>query len=191
MCVVHRYVKIKIPDRKVDQWIWMTSCIGSARGDIWGFWEVSWVENLTPNEKGRLSGLAEARRICALRAPHEMVVVVGVRWKKQNRKNVYPSPYVEEPLNSKVIKSFVPELRRRKCFSCFEIPMFYVYMLWTFYVRFTYPDIWLWYKMKHQILVQKFVKQIWHVISSPEITSQNAFFSDSLSVITALENDNN
>ena len=38
------------------------------------------------------------------------------------------SPYVEEPLNPKVIKSFVPELRSRKCFSCFRIPMFYVYM---------------------------------------------------------------
>ena len=33
------------------------------------------------------------------------------------------SPYVEKPLNSKVIKSFVPELRSRKCFSCFGIPM--------------------------------------------------------------------
>ena len=63
----------------------------------------------------------------------------GRRWKSQNRKNVYLSPYVEEPLNSKVIKSFVPELRSRKCFSCFGIPMFYVYMLWTFYVRFPYP----------------------------------------------------
>ena len=40
--------------------------------------------------------------------------------------------------NSKVIKGFVPELRSHKCFLCFEIPMFYVYMLWTFYVRFTY-----------------------------------------------------
>ena len=28
----------------------------------------------------------------------------GWRWKIQNRKNVYLSPYVEEPLNSKVIK---------------------------------------------------------------------------------------
>ena len=55
--------------------------------------------------------------------------VGGGRWKSQNRKNVYLSPNVEKPLNSKVIKSFVPELRRRKCFSCFEIPMFYVYML--------------------------------------------------------------
>ena len=38
--------------------------------------------------------------------------------------NVYLSPYVEGP--KKVIKSFVPELRSRKCFSSFEIPMFYV-----------------------------------------------------------------
>ena len=46
-----------------------------------------------------------------------------------------------------VIKSFVPELRSRKCFSCFGIPMFYVYVLWTFYVRFTHIRIWLWYNM--------------------------------------------
>ena len=52
---------------------------------------------------------------------------------------------VEEPLNSKVIKCFVPELRIRKCFSCFEIPMFYVYELWTLYVRFTHIRIWVWY----------------------------------------------
>ena len=42
--------------------------------------------------------------------------------------------YVEEPLNSKVIKSFVPELRSRKCFSCFEIPMFYVYIYIYIYI---------------------------------------------------------
>ena len=40
---------------------------------------------------------------------------VGSRSKSQNRKNMYLS-HVEEPLNSKVIKSFVPELRSRKCF---------------------------------------------------------------------------
>ena len=62
----------------------------------------------------------------------------GADGKSQNRKNVYLSPYFEEPLNSKVIKSFVPELRSRKWFSCFGIPMFYAYMLWTFNVRFTY-----------------------------------------------------
>ena len=54
--------------------------------------------------------------------------VVEVGWISQNRKNVYLSPYVEEPLNSKVIKSFLSELGSRKCFSCFEIPMFYVYI---------------------------------------------------------------
>ena len=40
-------------------------------------------------------------------------------------------PYVEKPLNSKVIKSFVPELRSRKCFSCFGIPMLSTCALWT------------------------------------------------------------
>ena len=39
------------------------------------------------------------------------------------------SPYVEKPFNSKVIKSFVPELRSRKCFLCFRIPMLYVYVM--------------------------------------------------------------
>ena len=32
----------------------------------------------------------------------------------------YLSPDVEKPLNSKVIKSFVPELRSRKCFFVFR-----------------------------------------------------------------------
>ena len=36
--------------------------------------------------------------------------VVWGRWKSQ----VYLSPYVEKPLNSKAIKSFVPEQRSRK-----------------------------------------------------------------------------
>ena len=45
---------------------------------------------------------------------------------------MYLSPSVEEPLNSKVIKSFVPEQRSRKCFSCFEIPMFYVIYIYIY-----------------------------------------------------------
>ena len=44
---------------------------------------------------------------------------------KANIERLCLSPYVEKPFNSKVIKSFVPELRSRKCFSCFGIPMFY------------------------------------------------------------------
>ena len=50
----------------------------------------------------------------------------------------YLAPYVEKPLNSKLIKSFVPKLRSRKCFSCFGIPMLSIYELWTFYVHFPY-----------------------------------------------------
>ena len=52
-------------------------------------------------------------------------MVLG-RWKSRDRKIVSLSLYVEKPLNSKVIKSFVPELRSRKCFSCFGIPMLYM-----------------------------------------------------------------
>ena len=39
----------------------------------------------------------------------------------------YLSPYIKKPFNSKVIKSFVPELRIRKCFLCFGIPMLSMY----------------------------------------------------------------
>ena len=61
------------------------------------------------------------------------------RWKSQNRKNVYLFPYVEEPLNSKVKKNFVPELRIRYVF--FEFRVSYVISLWTFNVRFTHSHI--------------------------------------------------
>ena len=64
---------------------------------------------------------------------------MGGRWKSQNRKIVPLSPYVEKPLISKVIK------RSRKCFSCFEIPMFYVIYIWTLYVHFTHIRIWVCY----------------------------------------------
>ena len=75
------------------------------------------------------------------------------RWKSQYRKIVRLSPYVEQPLNSRVIKSFVPELRSRKCFSCFEIPMFYLYghSMYVSHIAIS----WLWYisfEWHHNIL---------------------------------------
>ena len=108
----------------------MTSCTGRARGGFWGFWKKS-VE--LSSASGEDSWLSRARQGLVSGAH-----VVWGRWKSQHRK-VYLSPYVKKPFNSKVIKSFVPELRSHKCFSCFGIPMSYVYMLWTFYVCFTYP----------------------------------------------------
>ena len=91
-----------------------------ARGGFGEFWRKLIKLSSTSGEDGWLArwGLATGA-----------LVLGGGRWKSQNRKNVYLSPYVEEPLNSKVIKSFVPELRSRKCFSCFDIPMFYVYVM--------------------------------------------------------------
>ena len=113
-----------------------------AHGEFWGFWKSQLVELKTMHQIRRVDFRGSqrsdefARYRCRTRWG-------GGKWKSQNRKNVYLSPYVEEPLNSKIIKSFVPELRSRKCFSCFEIPMFYVYMLCTFhtYVRFTHIHI--------------------------------------------------
>ena len=124
------------PDAKWGYRVRVMSRTGSTRR-ILGILKklLSWV---LPQEKTvGFCLLAKARPVALWRVPH--VLGGGGRWKSQNRKNVYLSPYVEEPLNSKVIKSFVPELRSRKCFSCFEISMFYVYMFWTFYERFPYP----------------------------------------------------
>ena len=87
-----------------------------ARGGFGEFLKCQLVE-LRPasGEDGWLSLARGGLRLVS----HE--IVVGGRWKSRNRKNVYFFPYVEEPLNSKVIKCFVPEQRSRKCFSCSEI----------------------------------------------------------------------
>ena len=120
----------------------MTSRTGNARR-IWGdFEKVS--ELRWDLSRGKTVGfrlLAEARPVAFVAGATR---VGEDRWKSQNRKIVPLSPYVEKPLNSKVIKSFVPEQRSRKCFSNFEIPMFYLYE--TLYVYFTHSRIWLWYR---------------------------------------------
>ena len=110
----------------------MTSYTGSARGGFWGFWKKS-VE---------LSLVVRRRRVTFASSSWPCgrchTCWGGGADGKASIERLCLSPYVEEPLNSKVIKSFVAELRSRKYFSCFGIPMFYVYMLWTFYVRFSY-----------------------------------------------------
>ena len=97
-----------------------------ARGGFWGnLKKVSCVETRHRTRRVDFRLLAEALGRCRTRWG-------GGRWKRQNRKIVPLSPYVEKPLNSKVIKRFVPELRSRKCFSCFEIPMFYVIYIYIY-----------------------------------------------------------
>ena len=63
---------------------------------------------------------------------------MGADGKVSKERLWYLSPYVEKPLNSKVIKRFVPELRSRKCFLCFGIPMLYIYVRYGHYERFAY-----------------------------------------------------
>ena len=122
-CVIQR-CQNKTPDR-----MWMTPCIGSVCGGFWEIWEKLVELSSASGEDGWLS-LARWGLVSG-------VHVMGADG-KASIERWYLSPYVEKPFNSKLIKSFVPELRSRKCFSCFGIPMFYVYILWTFYVRFTY-----------------------------------------------------
>ena len=104
-------------------------------GGFGDFEKVSWLSWVLPRKK--MVGfclLMEALGRCRMR---------WGRWKSQNRNNVYLSPYVEEPLNSKVIKSFILELRSRKCFSCFKISMFYIY---EHSMSISHISIWLWYR---------------------------------------------
>ena len=118
----------------------------ACAGDFGGF-EKSQLSGVLPRgKKVDFRLLAEARPVALWRVPH--VFLVGGADGKANIERLYLSPYVEKPFNSKVIKSFVPELRSRKCFSCFGIPMFYVYMLWTFYVRFPYSCMGMLHKYK-------------------------------------------
>ena len=120
---------------------WETGLALEVRRGFWRFWKSQLVElRLDIGREGSTFACSPKPGQWPLwRVPH----VLGGRWKSQNRKNVYLSPYVKEPLNSKVIKSFVPELRSRKCFSNFEIPMFYLYghSMYVSHIAIS----WLWY----------------------------------------------
>ena len=106
--VPFRDVTIKIPDRGYDQ-----GCEWRHTPEAWAKIEKSQlVEFLAWKKTVDFRG-----RMCWRRADGKVSIE---RW--------YLSSYVEKPFNSKVIKSFVPELRSRKCFLCFGIPMLSIYM---------------------------------------------------------------
>ena len=98
-----------------------------ARGGFWEFWRK--LVQLSPASGGdgwlwlARGGFATGARVLA-----------------GGGADGYLSPYVEEPLNSNVIKSFVPELRSRKCFSCFEI-LCYMYMCYEHSMYITHSHI--------------------------------------------------
>ena len=126
--VSFRDVKIKIPDRKYNRRMCMTSCTGSVHKGFWGFEKKSVSRVLAPEEDGWLLELAEA-----------LWRVQRVLWadgKVSIERLCLSLPYVEKPFNSKVIKSFVPELKSRKCFCVlgFLCYLCALWTLWTFCV---------------------------------------------------------
>ena len=96
--------------------MWMTSCTGSVRGGFWEIWEKS-VELRTRHRTRRVDFrlLAEARPVALWRVPH-------VLWADGNAsiERLCISLSYVETFNSKVIKSFVPELRSRYVFFVFR-----------------------------------------------------------------------
>ena len=131
-CVVH-WCQNKNPiERLTSGCEWRHAPEARTRRRIWGFWksQFCWVEFCL--------GRRRLTFACLGRVPHEM----GGIWKSQNRKNVYLSPYVEEPLNSKVIKSFVPELRSRYVFFVFRdsyvLCIYVMNILCTFHVAISW-----------------------------------------------------
>ena len=110
------------------------------------------VEFLGPNE--RVEFLVRKKKKVDFRllaeALRQVSHVVWGRWKSQHRKIVCLSPYVEKPFNSKVIKSFVPELRSRKCFCfcvcvCVSGFLCYPYMSYEHSMYISHIHVWLCY----------------------------------------------
>ena len=114
----------------------MTSCTRSA-WRIFGIWRKLGELRLDTERDGWLS----LARKALWQVSHEM----GARWKSQNRKIVPLSPYVEKPLNSKVIKSFVPEQRSRYAFFEFRDSYVLCYICNEQSMYVSHSRIWLWY----------------------------------------------
>ena len=143
--------------------------------DLGGFEKSQLVEILPWKKKLDFRLLAVA--LCRVRT------WFGCRWKSQ----VYLSPYVKKALNSKVIKSFVPELRSRKCFC---ISGFLCY-IWTFYERYMYVShihVWVCYNSKSPqcsrtlliILAVLNNVEVWMVSTRPPTSKSSNPFSNPL-----------
>ena len=116
-CVIHR-CQNKNPRTRGCEWRHAPeACVE----DFGGFEksQLSWV--LWPEEEGWLSLARSGLVAGAARGGG------GTDGKVIIERLCISLPYVKT-FNSKVIRGFVSELRSRKCFSCFRIPMFYVYM---------------------------------------------------------------
>ena len=91
------------------------------------------------------------------------------------------SPCVEEPLNSKLIKKFVPELRSRQVFFEFRDPMFCLYGH-SMYVSHIVIS-WLWYKVSRTLLSILVVFNkvvVWMVSTRPPTSKSSRPFNNPL-----------
>ena len=147
--VSFRDVTIKITDSGCDQ-----GCEWHHAPEAWAeIWEksVNWVPG--SEEEGWLS---VARRGLAARVTRGQV---GADGNVIIERLCLSLPYVEKPLNSKVIKSFVPELRSRKCFcvSGFICSMFrdsyVIYVRYGHYERFSYQYVCIYLTHIHILVV--------------------------------------
>ena len=98
---------------------------------IWGIWK----------KVSELSFFL-GRRWLTFGARRGLGQMVWGRWKSQHRKIVYLPPYVEKPFNSKVIKSFVPELKSLKCF-CVSGFLCYLYVCYEHSMYISRIHVWL------------------------------------------------
>ena len=115
--VSFRDVTIKIPDRRYDQ-----GCEWRHAPEAWAeIWEksVSWVL-ASAEEDVWLSELPKALHRLSHVVVVVVVVVVGGQMENSSLKDDISLPYVEKPFNSKVIKSFIPELRSGQVFFVFR-----------------------------------------------------------------------
>ena len=124
-CVVHRCQNKNPIERLTRGCEWRHTPEAGVRR-IWGILKksVSWLESCLGRRWLAFACSPKPGHWPLWWVPH-VLEGGGGRWKSQNRKNVYLSPYAEEPLSSKVIKGFVPELRSRYVF--FEFLDFYIY----------------------------------------------------------------
>ena len=112
--------------------MWVTSRTGSVGCDLRKVRELSFAWK----EDSWLSELTEARPVACGRCRTWFASDGKVsieRW--------YLSPYVEKPFNSKVIKSFIPELRSRKCTIILCSMKQISFVLWFLYLLVSWPNI--------------------------------------------------
>ena len=128
--------------------MWVTSLTGGVGWDLRKFSRI-----LASEVDGWISGLAEA-----LWRVHTWWL--GGRWKSCHKKIVSLSPYVEKTFNSKVIKSFVPELRSRKCFFVFR-DSYVIYVRYGHYERFAYRYEYVYFMDSYLTMLQRNKNYFW------------------------------